>query len=180
MGLAKWWKQKGGRDVLQAAAAEPGERKTTVAPLGWNSIFSPFRGVGVQNALPKPTAVNLRRFAETPAARRAINCIKDRIACMDWRLEARPGAAVDESGERSRRISALSRAFETPNESDSFRTLIEQVIEDVLVGGVAVKKLGLFALFAGVVLKFAKVIALSAAAFFGGIYKLFSRKKTQT
>jgi hypothetical protein len=29
----------------------------------------------------------------------------------------------------------LRRAFEAPNESDSFRTFIEQVIEDVLVGG---------------------------------------------
>ena len=33
------------------------------------------------------------------------------------------------------RAAALTRALETPNESDSFRTLIEQVIEDVLVGG---------------------------------------------
>lgn len=29
--------------------------------------------------VPKPTPANLRRFAETPVARRAINCIKDRI-----------------------------------------------------------------------------------------------------
>jgi HK97 family phage portal protein len=136
MGLARWIKQRNEREsVMDAASADAGERKTTVAPLGWNSIFAPFRMNGVQNALPKPTAVNLRRFAETPAARRAINCIKDRIACMDWRIEARPGATADEAGDRSERMSALSRAFESPNESDSFRTLIEQVIEDVLVGG---------------------------------------------
>ena len=49
-----------------------------------------------------------------------------------------------------------------------------------LVGGLAAKKLGLIALIGAFALKFAKVIALGAAAFFGGIYKLFSRKKTQT
>ena len=87
----------------------------------------------MQNALPKPTAENLRRFAETPVARRAINCIKDRIACMEWRIEARPHVEV--KGYATKRAAALTRALEQPNESDSFRTLIEQVIEDVLVGG---------------------------------------------
>jgi HK97 family phage portal protein len=98
-----------------------------------SSIFAPFRGGGVQNALPKPTAANLRKFAETPVARRAINCIKDKIACMEWRIEARPG--LETKGYSPQRIAALTRALETPNESDSFRTMIEQVIEDVLVGG---------------------------------------------
>jgi HK97 family phage portal protein len=115
------------------AATNESERKTVVAPLGMSSIFAPFRGGGVQNALPKPTAANLRRFAETPLARRAINCIKDRIACMEWRIEPRPGADV--KGYSAQRVAALTRAFETPNESDSFRSMIEQVIEDVLVGG---------------------------------------------
>jgi uncharacterized membrane-anchored protein len=49
-----------------------------------------------------------------------------------------------------------------------------------LVGGLAAKKLGLLALIGAFVLKFAKVILLGAAAFFGGIFKLFSRKKAQT
>jgi HK97 family phage portal protein len=118
---------------VEAADGDAGERKTTVAPLGMNSIFAPFRTAGVQNALPKPTAANLRRFAETPAARRAINCIKDRIACMEWRIEARPGH--EPRGYSAKRAQALTRALEQPNATDSFRTLIEQVIEDTLVGG---------------------------------------------
>jgi HK97 family phage portal protein len=104
------------------------------APLA-GSIFSPVRGGVSVNTLPKPSAANLRRFAETPPARRAINCIKDKIACMEWRLEERPDAGDEGAESRSDRARALRRAFETPNESDSFRTLIEQVIEDVLVGG---------------------------------------------
>jgi hypothetical protein len=41
--------------------------------------------------LPKPTQANLRRFAETPVVRRAINVIKDRIAAMDWQVRVRRG-----------------------------------------------------------------------------------------
>jgi HK97 family phage portal protein len=120
---------------VAAAADNVGERKTAIVPLGMSSIFAPFRTTGVQNALPKPTAANLRRFAETPVARRAINCIKDRIACMDWQIEVRRGAGEDVAGDRAQRVSALTKALDQPNESDSFRTMIEQVIEDTLVGG---------------------------------------------
>ena len=120
---------------VQAASNDAGARKTLAAPLGLNSIFAPFRGSGVQHQMPKPTAANLRRFAETPAARRAINCIKDKIACMEWRIETRPGFDDDVVGNRDERIASLMRSFETPNNTDSFRTLIEQVIEDALVGG---------------------------------------------
>jgi len=120
---------------VTASADNVGERKTAVTPLGMNSIFAPFRTTGVQNALPKPTAANLRRFAETPVARRAINCIKDRIACMDWQIEVRRGAGEDVVGDRVQRTASLTKALDTPNECDSFRTMIEQVIEDTLVGG---------------------------------------------
>ena len=126
--MRQMWDRAAG---IEAAREEGGERKTTAAPLGGNSIFAPFRSTGVHNALPKPTAANLRRFAETPVARRAINCIKDRIACMDWRIEAKAGAAPD----AATRIASLQRSFDSPNATDSFRTLIEQVLEDVLVGG---------------------------------------------
>jgi HK97 family phage portal protein len=126
---------------VEAAVDNVGERKTTVTPLGMNSIFAPFRTIGVQNALPKPTAANLRRFAETPVARRAINCIKDRIACMDWRIEVRPSAGDDAEGDRAKRMEVLTRALELPNESDSFRTMIEQVLEDTLVGGFGVMEI---------------------------------------
>jgi len=132
------WKQMWGRVAgVDAGAEDEGERKTTATPLGLSSIFAPFRTSGIQNALPKPTAANLRRFAETPAARRAINCIKDRIACMEWRIEGRPAADGGgvQAADRAERAQALTRALETPNQSDSFRTLIEQVIEDTLVGG---------------------------------------------
>lgn len=130
--VKEMWERVAG---LAASTENVGERKTAVTPLGMSSIFAPFRTTGVQNAHPKPTAANLRRFAETPVARRAINCIKDRIACMDWQIEVRRGAGEDLAGDRVERAAALTRALDLPNESDSFRTMIEQVIEDTLVGG---------------------------------------------
>ncbi len=133
MGLGAAVREVWERVVGVEAAA--GERKTVVAPLtqglGMSSIFAPFRSGGIQNALPKPTAENLRRFAETPVARRAINCIKDRIACMEWRIES----CAEGESDQDARVTALTRALRRPNESDSFRTFIEQVIEDALVGG---------------------------------------------
>lgn len=46
-----------------------------------------------------------------------------------------------------------------------------------LVGGIAAKKLGLLALIGVFVLKFAKLIAIGAAALFAGVWKFFGRKR---
>ncbi|MBW4037517.1 MAG: phage portal protein [Acidobacteria bacterium] len=137
--VKEMWQRTVGVEAAGAGAnttlGDNSERKTAITPLGMSSVFAPFRTTGVQNALPKPTAANLRRFAEMPVTRRAINCIKDKIACMDWQIEVRQGAGEDGAGDRVQRVEALRRALEVPNETDSFRTLIEQVIEDTLVGG---------------------------------------------
>jgi hypothetical protein len=87
------------------------------------------------NLVPKPTPVNLRRFAETPVARRAINVIKDRIVGMRWRIQPRRGRALDQILDGARRVQVLTENFEAPNPDDSFRSLLEQVLEDVIVGG---------------------------------------------
>jgi len=136
MGLGEVVRRGWSRVVgLEAGAKDEGARKTAVAPVGWGSIFTPMTAAGLRTVMPKPTAVNLRRFAETPVARRAINCIKDRIACLDWQIVAREDVGADDDADRKARALRLRRALESPNASDSFRTLIEAVIEDVLVGG---------------------------------------------
>ena len=108
---------------------EPAKRKTVALP----SVLAPY--AFPMKALPKPTPANLRKFAETPVVRRAINLIKDRVAAMDWQVRLKrdqgPAAGID-AAERAR---ILRRSLEFPNPSDSFRTLIEQAIEDALVGG---------------------------------------------
>ena len=128
------------RDTLQQArellagarkADEHGnvERKTKALP----SILAPYQIPS--RAMPKPTPANLRRFAETPVVRRAINIIKDRVASLDWQVRLKRDYSADQVGYAKRRQRVLRYSLEHPNPSDSFRTLIEQVIEDALVGG---------------------------------------------
>jgi HK97 family phage portal protein len=111
------------------AAEAEAMRKTLALP----SIVSPLHFPG--RHLPKPTPMNLRRFAETPIVRRAINVIKDRIAAMDWQVRIRRGFDAEDVAFADRKLRALRRTLEEPNPSDSFRTLMEQAIEDALTGG---------------------------------------------
>src|SRR5208283_4195592 len=119
----------GGDRKAEITASSEAERKTLALP----AILSPLQFPG--RHLPKPTPVNLRRFAETPVVRRAINVIKDRIAAMDWQVRVRRGVGPEDVAFARRKLRALRRMLEEPNPSDSFRTLMEQVIEDALTGG---------------------------------------------
>jgi HK97 family phage portal protein len=132
MTVKDFWQRLSGVEAA-AGDATKGERKTAMLP----SIFSPYSRVGRpgQNALPKPTAANLRKFSETPVVRRAINVVKDKIASMDWQVKVRrdySGAPVENADAR---MKALRQCLEEPNTADSFRVLWEQVLEDLLVGG---------------------------------------------
>lgn len=100
-------------------------RKTIVLP-------AVNRGIARQ-ALPKPTPMALRRFSETPVARKAINSIKDRVASMPWRVQKKGAGAVEHVGDG--RIALLTANLESPNADDSFRSLTEQVVEDILLAG---------------------------------------------
>src|SRR5438270_12066834 len=77
--------------------------------------------------LPKPTPANLRRFAETPVARKAINTIKDRVAGMRWRIQPKAGVTQIDND----RIAILTRTLNAPNPDDSFRSFAEQVLEAI-------------------------------------------------
>jgi HK97 family phage portal protein len=131
--LREIWRQATGdgrkANVAAGAAEAEAERKTLALP----AVLSPVQFPG--HLLPKPTPANLRRFAETPVVRRAINVIKDRIASMDWQVRVRRGAGPGDEVEVTKKLTALRRMLEEPNAVDSFRTLMEQVIEDALTGG---------------------------------------------
>jgi HK97 family phage portal protein len=131
--LRQIWREATGSgrnaDVVAGAAHAEGERKTLALPMISGPVQFPGR------LLPKPTPINLRRFAETPVVRRAINVIKDRIASMDWQVRVRRGFGQGDVAGAEKKLRALRRTLEEPNASDSFRTLIEQVIEDALTGG---------------------------------------------
>jgi len=133
--LREMWRQATGSQAtgvrpMQASAGDAeAARKTLALP----SILSPVQFPG--RLLPKPSPVNLRRFAETPVVRRAINVIKDRVAAMDWQVRVRRGVKGGQVAWEERKLRALRRMLEEPNAVDSFRTLMEQAIEDALTGG---------------------------------------------
>lgn len=105
------------------------KRRTTALPSILNTYGTP------ANTMPKPTAANLRRLGETPVARKAINTIKDRIAGMRWRVQPRSNYSLAGIPDGPARVRILTENFWVPNPEDSFRSLIEQVLEDVIVGG---------------------------------------------
>jgi HK97 family phage portal protein len=125
------WEKLAG--VEAATDAGVGERKTSMLP----SILTPYSQARrtEQSALPKPTPANLRKFAETPVVRRAINVVKDKIASMDWQVRVRRGYDAANVEDATARMNALRLCLEEPNAADSFRVLWEQVLEDLLVGG---------------------------------------------
>ncbi|HIQ17224.1 MAG TPA: phage portal protein [Novosphingobium capsulatum] len=85
----------------------------------------------------KATPRNLRYFAQTPYARRAINAIKNPIVELDWEIVPAPG--VKESRELQRQAEIATYCLKNPNADDAWRSLAEQVIEDILVGAGAIE-----------------------------------------
>ena len=115
------WNRLAGTEQIDAAAgdAATGARKTAMLP----SILSPYtQGRAGMNATPRPTAVNLRKFAETPVARRAINVVKDRIASMDWQVRIRRGYDAAEVPDAAARMNTLRQCLEEPNISEYIRS----------------------------------------------------------
>jgi hypothetical protein len=123
------WRRVAGVSLAGSPAGIEKKRRTSGLP----SIFNSYGALA--EAMPKATPYNLRRFSETPIARRAINCIKDRIAGMRWRIQPRQGFSLETIPNGAERIRILTSNFESPNPDDSFRSLAEQVLEDVIVGG---------------------------------------------
>src|SRR6266852_2540034 len=120
-----------GVSLASSSSQANAEKKRRTLPLP--SIFNSYGPAG--DVMPKPTAYNLRRFSEIPVPRRAINCIKDRIAGMRWRIQARQGLSLDAIPDGAERAQILTETFNAPNPDDSFRSFAEQVVEDIIVGG---------------------------------------------
>jgi len=123
------WRRVAGVSAGNSSTQIEKRRRTSALPSIFNS-YGP-----LNDAMPKPTPYNLRRFSEIPIARRAINCIKDRIAGMRWRVQPRQGYSLEAIPDGAERVRLLTDNFQAPNPDDSFRSLAEQVLEDIIVGG---------------------------------------------
>jgi HK97 family phage portal protein len=81
----------------------------------------------------KPAPANLRYFSRTPYATRAIQFYTRSICSLDWEVKVKNG--VTENSEIRRQIDVTSACMFSPNNDDSFQSLLQQVIEDLLVCG---------------------------------------------
>ena len=54
---------------------------------------------------------------------------------MRWRVQPRQGYALEEIPDGAARVRLLTDNFDAPNPDDSFRSMAEQVLEDIIVGG---------------------------------------------
>ena len=124
MGLIKNIKQRIGR-----RRHEP-TRETEIYP----RLMQILAGQRVDKKTPvfKPTPWNLRSFSVTPYARRAINAIKNPIAQLEW--EVVPKKGVTENAEIRCQCEVVTTCLLNPNQEDSWRSLVEKVITDVMHG----------------------------------------------
>ncbi|MDR6381818.1 phage portal protein [Paraburkholderia caribensis] len=81
----------------------------------------------------KPVPTNLRYFSRTPYATRAIQFFTRSICSLDWAVTVKKD--VTENSEIKRQIDVTSACLFSPNHDDSFDSLLQQVIEDILVCG---------------------------------------------
>ena len=122
MGVRSWL-------INWLAAARPKnepDRQTDSYPFPFGIMMSK----GNNQPAPKRTPTNLRTLSESPIPRRAINVIKNGITKLNWSV-----AAIDENDTEKYReiIKIIERSLLKPNPGDSFRSWIEQMVEDMLV-----------------------------------------------
>ena len=84
----------------------------------------------------KPVPANLRYFSRTPYATRAIQFYTRSICSLDWAVKVKKDVA--ENSEIKRQIGVTSACLFSPNHDDSFSSLLQQVVEDLLVCGAGV------------------------------------------
>lgn len=123
---------------LEARATRLGpERETTPYPVLTSAGLG--SAAPLARAVPKPVPFALRKFSESPPARRAINAITQTIADMPWQIVVRQPAGMSQAptvtAEQQARIAAATAMLQRPNQEQSGRELFEMVLEDLTVFG---------------------------------------------
>lgn len=85
-----------------------------------------------QQHVRKRNYVTLRNMSNHPLMRKAINAIKNPIAGMKWYIGPNDGYNFADA-QTQERIRIATFCVANPNGTDSFRSLIEQILEDALV-----------------------------------------------
>lgn len=106
--------------------------RDTMAYSRLQNVFSAWSG-GRDRPIAKATPARLRNFSRNVYARRAIKVIKDSIATKSFEIGTKEG--VDSTPETDRQIDLLAGCLSKPNRDDSWRSFVEQIVEDICVCG---------------------------------------------
>lgn len=128
------WPLTRDRQAREIAAASDG-KMNIVDRRSWPLPFLPSSVTRLQQPILKPVPSNIRRFSKTPVPRRAINLIKNSIIALDWDVVPETGTAADADDDTLSRMAVAKKSFRHPNNTQSFQSLLEAGIEDMLVLG---------------------------------------------
>jgi uncharacterized membrane protein YgcG len=127
------WVQKKAAHAQEIAAVRNGQF-SIVDRRSWAYPYIPEALHRLNQPILKNTPYNLRRFAETPVPRRALNIIKNAIIGLKWRITIDDNFDQDDP-DLIKNSEIAEYCLQHPNLVDSYRTLMEAVVEDFLLGG---------------------------------------------
>jgi hypothetical protein len=127
------------RQIDEIHAVQSGQTFDIVDRRSWAYPYLPEALHRLNQPVLKNTPYNLRRFSETPIPRRAMNLVKNSVLSFKWQIKPTKEFVDDEDPDREKRIQIATETLKRPNNAgESFRDLLEQMIEDFLLNGAAV------------------------------------------
>ena len=127
------WAQQKQQHAQEIAAVKSGQFPI-VDRRSWQYPYIPEALHRLNQPILKNTPYNLRRFSETPIPRRALNLVKNAILSLHWRVTI-DDDFDDDDPDLLKKVKIAEDCLQHPNNQDSYRTLMEAVIEDYLLGG---------------------------------------------
>lgn len=122
------------RHVEEIQAVMDGKQFDVIDRRSWAYPYLPEALHRLNQPILKNTPYNLRRFSESPIPRRAINLVKNAILSFDWQIK--PTSDEDSlNPDLELRIQVATEGLKRPNNENSFRELLEAVLEDLIIGG---------------------------------------------
>lgn len=115
------------RDVMMGRIPE---QKGQSTPFFWGN-FS--QNSVMPQSKPELNYQRLRALSETPIPRRAIRYIKSQISRLDKGFFPKKGKKLTSA--QKKQLEALNAVFESPNANDTWITMVEKWVEDMLVLG---------------------------------------------
>jgi len=126
------------KQIEEIRAVRDGQVFDIVDRRSWAYPYLPEALHRLNQPILKNTPYNLRRFSETPIPRRAMNLVKNAVLSFRWQIKPTKDFKDDVDPEREQRIRILTETMKRPNNTgESFRDLLEQMVEDFLLNGAA-------------------------------------------